>query len=48
MAAVHKDVYSAGLEIFLRKFFIGDKLVLWDKFADKVKHNLYLLYPMSA
>ena len=48
-AEVNKEVYSAGLEIFLRNFpFIGDKLFLWCKFTDKIKNNLYLLYPVSA
>ena len=48
-AEVHKEVYSVGLEIVLRDFlFIRYKFVLRDKFADKVKHNLYLLYPVPA
>jgi hypothetical protein len=37
MQDVHKEAYPAGLEIVLR-----------DKFADEVKHNLYPLYPVPA
>ena len=48
-AEVNKEVISARLEIVLRNFlFIWGKFVLWDKFTDKIKNNLYLLYPVSA
>ena len=49
MQAVQKEVHSAGLERVLGNVsFIGNKFALQNKFADKVKHNLHLLYPVPA
>lgn len=46
---VNKEVCSAKLEKILRNFlFVGNKLFLRSKFTDKIKNNLYLLYPVSA
>lgn len=47
MGEIHKEAYSAGFEMVLRNFlFIGTKILLRDKFADKVKYNLYPLHPV--